>query len=188
MVGGGVPTPDVLRRYVEPVLRVKMAKDVIDHHQGEISKLAAVRRDALRELRQHYSVVRIADMVGLSAPQVYSLLGESPPAPGRAHDHITLSDSSSTGRIRRKRPLVDLIEELATNARMARNMAEGKTPMTAFGEVGAKFLAEDLEEAVEALEDMIRSAEQSAVSKLLEANDDLEAEVDTPSGLTFLFK
>lgn len=68
-------TADALRKKVTPVERVKMAPHLMRDHQAEITRLAAVRRDALRELRKDHSVAEIATMVGLSVPQVYSLMG-----------------------------------------------------------------------------------------------------------------
>jgi transcriptional regulator with XRE-family HTH domain len=74
MAGPVILAAEALRKKVTPVERVKMAPELMKEHQAEIARLAGVRRDALRELRQQYTVAEIAELVGLSVPQVYSLM------------------------------------------------------------------------------------------------------------------
>jgi hypothetical protein len=144
-----VPTADQLRRVVTPVERVKMSRALIEHHRGEMAKMAAVRRDALRELRTTYTVAEISELCGLKPAQVYALLDEKP-KPARA------SDPSWT--------LEELVRELRTSAAQARNVAEGRTPSIAMGTVGSRFLADELEAASRMLVEMSGELRESATT------------------------
>jgi hypothetical protein len=144
----------MLRRYVTfPEVRAKMANDLITHHKGEIGKLAAVRRDALRELKgENHTVAEIAELVGIAEPQVYAQLKKS---------------IEKLPEPRTRRPLADLLDELLTIIRQSRNVEAGKTPSIPLGPVGSRILAEDLEEAVDHLTDMARQIQDFDMDAML---------------------
>lgn len=72
-------TVEQVRAITDPVERIKTAKAVQDDHQAAVADLAWVRTEAVRELReQRYSVAQIGEMLGVTVPAVYKILGRSP--------------------------------------------------------------------------------------------------------------
>lgn len=136
------PTPGQLRQYVTDVVeRAKIAAALIEHHRGEMAEFAAVRRDAIRELREGgSSVADIAAAIGLSEPQVYSLLSAPPKEPAAPFGAPWTLES--------------LVRELEASALQARHVVAGSTPDIPLGPVGNRLLAEELEEAAYRLRNM----------------------------------
>lgn len=67
-----------------PLARVRRATDLMDWHRAEIGRLAAVRAEALLELRALTGSVRdLAGLLGVTREHAYRLLREATERVGR---------------------------------------------------------------------------------------------------------
>lgn len=150
---------------------VRAAEDLMNQSRRDLETGTQWRSNALAGLRKYISAQAIADRLGIARSTVYALLNEAP-----SPDEINVENVVAYGNSHRQRMSLDsLISELVTDERMARNVAQGRTPSIAMNEVGARFLAEALDDAVHYLRMIPQS---TTMMDLLAANDELESEIE----------
>jgi DNA-binding MarR family transcriptional regulator len=125
------------------VEEVKAANDLMEVYQKQIKATAQWKARTIAELRWRLgTVVEVAERLGVSRQAVYMTLTD-------------VEEQSPIERETREAKVRGLTERFSVSARQLRNMAIGKTPNKPIGPVGLRMLAEDLEEAVALMTELI---------------------------------
>lgn len=144
----------IVDQVTDPRAKVLAAELLMEEARQLLSELGKMRASAVQQLVQDVGGSETARQLGIARPNVYRAIRkgsvEEVLAVNRQMGRASAIDPgrSAQGELPDGQPLV---ARLAENARLMRHVAEGKTPSIPLGAVGARLLADLLNEAIEAL-------------------------------------